>query len=84
MVERKKDKIINQCTGVGYGTKRGVINLVFHQNTPPQSNLSYEEIDSHILGVILANQYNLKTGKALFDKRANEAAMAELSEGVQK
>jgi hypothetical protein len=42
--------------------------------------LSPEEIDSHVLGVILANQYNLKKGKELFGKRVNEAVMAELIE----
>ena len=59
-VEREKDKILNQYAGAGYGTKRGVINLVFDENDPPLSELSPEEIDSRILGVVLENQYNLK------------------------
>ena len=53
---------------------------MFDENAPPLSKLSPEEIDSHILGVILANQYNLKKSKELFGKQADEAAMAELSE----
>ena len=56
------------------------INLVFDDNAPPPPELSPKEIDSHILGVILANQYNLKRGKELFGDRADEAVMAELSE----
>ena len=78
VVERGKDKILNQYSGAGYGTKRGVINLVFGKNAPPPSELSPEEIDSHILGVVLANQYNLKKGNKLFGDRANKAVMAEL------
>ena len=42
--------------------------------------LSPREIDSHILRVILANQYNLEKGKELFGKRADEAVMNTLSE----
>ena len=47
---------------------------------PPPDKLSPEEIDSHILGVILANQYNLKKGKELFVDRCDKAVMDELSE----
>ena len=74
------DDILNQYAGAEYGTKRGLINLVFDDNAPPSSELSPEEIDSHILGIILTNQYNLKKGKELFGDRADEAVMAELSE----
>ena len=80
LVEREADEILNQYTGAGYGTKWGFINLVFDENAPPPSELSPEEIDSHILGVLLANQYNLKKGKKSFGGRADEAVMAELSE----
>ena len=38
------------------------------------------KIDFPILGVILANQYNLKKSKELYNDRADEAVMAELSE----
>ena len=77
VVEREADKILNQYAGAGYGTKRGFINLVFDEDAPPPSELSPKEIDLHILGVILANQYNLKKGKELFCNRADEAVMAE-------
>ena len=80
VVEREAEEILNQYTGAGYGTKRGFINLVSDENAPPPVELSPEEIDSHILGVILANQYNLKKGKELFGNRADEAVIAELSE----
>ena len=80
VAEREKYEILNQYSGAGYGTKQGVINLVFDENAPPPSELSPEEIDSHILGVILANQYNLKKGKELFGDRADETVTAVLSE----
>ena len=66
--------------GAGYRTKQGVINLVFDENSPPPLELSPKEIDSHIIWVILANQYNLKKGMELFGENANEAVMNELSE----
>ena len=53
---------------------------MFDENTPPPSELSPEDIDLHILGVILANRYNLKKGKELFGDRSDKAVMAELSE----
>ena len=52
---------------------------MFDDNAPPPSELSPKEIDSHIIGVIFANQYTLKKGKELFGNRADEAVMAELS-----
>merc|ERR1712086_960315 len=80
VVEREADEILNQYIGAGYGTKQGFMNLVFDEDAPPPSELSPEEIDSHILGVILANQYNLKKGKELYGDCADEAVMVELSE----
>ena len=75
VVEREKEDILNQYAGAGYG-----INLIFDETTPPSSGLSPEDIDSHILGVILASQYNLKKGTELFGERADEAVTNELSE----
>ena len=80
VVEREKDNILNQYAGAGYGTKQDFMNLVFDENAPPPSELSPEEIDLHVLGVILANQYNLKKGKELFGNRCRKAVMTELSE----
>jgi hypothetical protein len=54
--------------------------LIFDETVPPPSKSSPKEIDSHILRVILANQYNLKKGPELFCERANEAVMNDLSE----
>ena len=54
VVEGEKEKNLNQYAGAGHGTKRGFINLVFNENPPPPLELSPLEIDSHILGVILA------------------------------
>ena len=53
---------------------------MFDENSPTPSELFPKKIDSHILGVILVNQYNLKKGKELFGDSADEAVMAELSE----
>ena len=53
---------------------------MFNKNAPPPLELSPEEIDSHILGVLLANCYTPKKSKELFGDHANEAIMTELSE----
>ena len=53
---------------------------MFDENASPLLKSSPEEIDSHILGVILANQYNLKKGKELFVERTDKAVMNNLSE----
>ena len=79
-MEREKEDILNQYTDAGYGTKQGVINLMFDENAPPPSELSPEGIDSRILGVILANQYNLKRDKELFSNCADKDVINELSE----
>ena len=63
--------------GAGYGTKWGVINHVYGDNAPNPSELSLNEIEYHIIGVILANQYNLKKDEELVGERANMAVMTE-------
>ena len=52
---------------------------MFGENASPLSVVSPGESDSRILVVILANQYDLKKYKKLFDNLADEDAMAELS-----
>ena len=80
VVEQEKEDILNQYAGAGYGTKQGVSNLLFDENALPTSDLPPKEIDSHILGVTFANQYNLKKGKDFFGERAKNALMNEPSE----
>ena len=58
----------------------GVINLVFGENAPFPPELSADEMYPRIIGVILANRYNLRKGKELFGERANEDVKAELLE----
>ena len=58
----------------------GVLVISCSIRMPPTIRIPPKEIYSHILGVVLANQYNLKKRKELFGKRADEAVMNELSE----
>ena len=76
----EKGEILNQYKGAGNEAKRGFVELIFYQTSPPPSELSPEGIDSQTVRVILANQYNLKKGTDLIDERASEAIMNELSE----
>ena len=39
-----------------------------------------EDIDEHIVGLIMAHQYTLKNGLELFGEKAEEAAIKELKQ----
>ena len=41
-------------------------------------NMSEEQLDAHVLGVILAQQYNLNGGMELFGDKADAAVQKEL------
>ena len=45
---------------------------------PPHVGLSEEQVDEHILGLILASHFSLKKGMALFGERAEKATTKEL------
>ena len=65
--------------GAGYSAKQGVIAMKTTddaKDAPRQ--MSEEEMESHIIGVILAQQYNLRKGLELFSDRAEAAVDAEL------
>ena len=65
-------------TGAEYKTKQGVINVEFNEDGPPPPTMTKEEIKSHLIGVILVQQYNLNHGIKLFGARAEEAVKKEL------
>jgi len=78
-VDCKADRIRNQFAGAGYNTKRGVINLQF-EYAPPPNTATEEEQDTHIIGVMLVQQYSLKKGTELFGERADAAVKKELTQ----
>ena len=68
VVEQEKEELLNQYEGSGYGSKRVFINLIFGKTAILSSELFPDEINLHIHGVILTNQYNLKLGTELLFK----------------
>ena len=45
---------------------------------PPPVGLTEEQLDAHIMGVILARHFSLKKGIALFGNKAEQTTTAEL------
>ena len=42
--------------------------------------MTSEQLDAHLLGVALITQYNIKKGRELFGKKADDAILEELTE----
>ena len=72
--------IIHSCfQGAGYRAKNKVkegfinaaaqIDSLIHENPPPVG-LTEEQLDGHIMGVIMASHFSLKKGIALFGDKA--------------
>ena len=40
--------------------------------------MTEEQLDAHLLGIALINQYNIKKGQELFGERADAAVQKEL------
>ena len=76
MTDAEKIKI--QFAGAGYNTKRGVLNLQF--DDAKIAKMSEEQLDAHIVGVIMSQQYSLKKGIELFGERGDAAVEKELTQ----
>ena len=73
-------RIKNRFSGARYSTKQGLINLQFDDDAPTPSKMTEDQIDAHILGVILVQQYGLNNGMELFSKKADAAVIKELTQ----
>ena len=74
------DRIKNQFAGAGYSKKRGVINLHFDEDAPPPPEITEAHTYTHILEVILVQQYGIKKGIQLFRKKSYSAVVKELTQ----
>ena len=52
----KEDKLRCQFAGTGYYTKQGILNLQAGENLPP-SDMTEEQLESHLVEVAMAQQY---------------------------
>ena len=66
--------------GVGYSTKKGLINIEVGQGARPLRQMNKEECKAHVLGPVLAQMYSLRKGTELFGEKAEQATMTELSQ----
>ena len=71
--------------GAGYKTTasaarnmRGVININFAEEASPLEAMTDEDIEAHILGVIMVEHYSMKKGTDLFGDCAETAVTKEL------
>ena len=67
-------------SGAGYSTKRGVINIQVNRAAPPPPAMTEEECESHVVGIVLAQMYNLRKGIEFFGESADEAVHTELTQ----
>ena len=80
----KGTALINVHAGAGYQAKKnlnevqGVVNLNLGEEPLPP--LTEAQVESHIMGVVLAQQYTLKKGLEKFGDRAAEATTKELKQ----
>ena len=63
--------------GVGYKTKIWNVNVIFGDNAPPPPQITKEETEANIIGVVLINRYNMKKSINLFYNRVEGAVMME-------
>ena len=78
--ESESDRIENQFVGAGYCTKRGLVNLQFNVNNDHYTVMTEEQLDAHIVRVIIAQQHGLNKGIQLFGDKANVAVHKELKQ----
>ena len=67
-----KDKLKTECRSAGDHTDR------IMKDNPPPVGFTEEQLDNHIMGVVMAEHFSLKRGIKLFGSRAEEATTKEL------
>ena len=72
------DFLKNGChSGAGYKVKQGVINVNFSENAENPPAMTEEEINAHIMGVVLVEHYSMNKGLELFGECGEKAVTKE-------
>ena len=67
--------------GAGCNIKKGVIHIEVNKGAPPPRQMSKEEeCKCHVVGLVLAQMYNLRKGTELFGERADKVVLNKLSQ----
>ena len=72
IVDQERESLTSIYEGAGYNTQQVVINIEVNRGAPPPREMTKEECKSHVVGLCLANMYNLRKGTELFGDRADE------------
>ena len=83
-----KADVINTCfQGAGYGAKdklktecRSAADHIdrLMKDNPPPVGFAEEQLDDHIMGIVMAEHFSLKKGIKLFGHKAEDATTEEL------
>ena len=79
-VDQERESLSGMYAGAGYSTQQGMINIEVDRGAPPPRAMTEEECESHVVGLCLANMYNLRKGTELFGERAEKAVVKELTQ----
>ena len=78
-ISTEGEELRNQFAGAGYCTKCGVINLQMHGTVPPPK-MTKSQIESHLVVVVMAQQYSTKKAKDVFGDKTDTAVMRGLNQ----
>ena len=78
----EKEMIAQSYQGAGYNVKSGVVLLNLDEAGPPPK-LNEEDIEEHLMGVVLAHQFSLKKGLQKFGDVAEKAVEDEIKQYVE-
>ena len=74
-----ENELLQGCNvGSSYKENQGVINVYFAENIETPPDVSEEDIEAHIMGIVLIENFNMKKGVDIFGDRSKTAVMKEL------
>ena len=69
----------NGChSRAGYKVKQGVINVKFADDEEKPPAITEDDINSHIMGVVLLEHYKMNKGLEMFGERGEKVVTEEL------
>ena len=61
-VDQERESLTHMYEGAGYTTQQCVINIEGNRGALPPRAMTEVESESHVVGLCLANMYNLRKG----------------------
>ena len=79
-VDPEQAMVNGMYEGAGYNVTNGVIHIEVNKGAPQPRSMTEAECETHVVGLVLAHMYSLRKGTELFDERADETVIKELSQ----